>query len=69
MATKMMRPLTAAERKEAMEFAATVRQKINLTLNPDTIILARKFGDGNVSRGVDRCVLAYHQKKRARMSA
>ena len=57
--------LTREERRELdAQYNNVKRQKINLTLHPDTILLARKFGEGNVSRGIDTAVMAYHERKK-----
>jgi hypothetical protein len=35
------------------------RKRINLTLDAQAVHIAKKLGDGNVSRGVDRAIFFY----------
>lgn len=45
------------------EFDSAKRQRIYVTLNPDAIAIARKLGNGVVSRGIDRALFAFKPQR------
>ena len=55
----------AKKQKHDWRNAPRTRTRINLTLDPDALEIARQVGKGNASRGIDRALFAFKERSDA----